>query len=303
MPRTSQGEATGGCQSWSRRTRAPCPFPSRRPRPMARRRAIAALRFASSRPSHRWTRPAASSTAPTCRRRAATPAPPPPRRRRRPGAGRRLGLPVGRRAAADPVLGRPGAAAVLPLWVLLNKLLGLYDRDASLIHKSTLDELPQIVHSLSLGAALLPARAAVVPVRAHCATRRRLVGRGARPHARSCARRPRRRAHRLRARAVPDHRLGHVAAVVARKIGPHPEYGVSLVGYVDVPHEDGDRRGVGELERLGDVSDFEEVCREHDVERVVIAFSSLDARGPARRHPHEQAAARSRSPSCRGCSR
>ena len=42
----------------------------------------------------------------------------------------------------------------LPLWVVLNKSLRLYDRDANLVHQSTLNELPKIFHSLSLGAAL-----------------------------------------------------------------------------------------------------------------------------------------------------
>ena len=49
---------------------------------------------------------------------------------------------------------------VLPLWVVLNKSLRLYDRDANLVHQSTLNELPKIFHSLSLGARWLPARAA-----------------------------------------------------------------------------------------------------------------------------------------------
>src|SRR5204862_4605236 len=42
----------------------------------------------------------------------------------------------------------------LPLWVVLNKSLRLYDRDANLVHQSTLNELPGLFHSLSLGAAL-----------------------------------------------------------------------------------------------------------------------------------------------------
>src|SRR4051794_2780396 len=41
--------------------------------------------------------------------------------------------------------------ASVPLWVLLNKLIGLYDRDANLINKSMLDELPRIAHSIALG--------------------------------------------------------------------------------------------------------------------------------------------------------
>ena len=38
----------------------------------------------------------------------------------------------------------------LPLWVVLNKSLRLYDRDANLVHQSTLNELPKLFHSLSL---------------------------------------------------------------------------------------------------------------------------------------------------------
>src|SRR4051812_30323752 len=44
--------------------------------------------------------------------------------------------------------------AAIPFWVVLNKSLRLYDRDANLVHQSTLNELPKIFHSLSLGAAL-----------------------------------------------------------------------------------------------------------------------------------------------------
>src|SRR5213596_1174514 len=42
----------------------------------------------------------------------------------------------------------------LPLWVVLNKSLRLYDRDANVVHRSTLNELPKLFHSLSLGASL-----------------------------------------------------------------------------------------------------------------------------------------------------
>ncbi|MDQ3608167.1 MAG: hypothetical protein M3459_04590, partial [Actinomycetota bacterium] len=43
----------------------------------------------------------------------------------------------------------------LPAWLLLHKALGLYDRDCHLLHKSTLDEVPTIVESVTLGTALL----------------------------------------------------------------------------------------------------------------------------------------------------
>src|SRR4051794_32802996 len=38
---------------------------------------------------------------------------------------------------------RPGLVAAVPLVILLGKLLGLYDRDENVVHKSTLDEAPK----------------------------------------------------------------------------------------------------------------------------------------------------------------
>jgi exopolysaccharide biosynthesis polyprenyl glycosylphosphotransferase len=48
----------------------------------------------------------------------------------------------------------PGAAAVPLLFVLLAKASGLYDRDAHLLHKTTLDEVPKVI-ALSATATLL----------------------------------------------------------------------------------------------------------------------------------------------------
>jgi len=47
------------------------------------------------------------------------------------------------------------SVAVLPLVVLISKLLGLYDRDDLVFHKSTLDEAPSLFHVASLFAILL----------------------------------------------------------------------------------------------------------------------------------------------------
>lgn len=164
----------------------------------------------------------------------------------------------------------------LPLWVLLNKVLHLYDRDANLIHQSTLNELPKIFHSISLGTSLafllgptLPgidmhrtqvivwwlAAMALTPVFRYSA--RAIVRRATEPE---------------RVLIIGS---GVVASLVSRKLAAHPEYGANLVGYVDVvdgPHVVGE---LEDLECLGDVTEFEEVVRRHDVERVVIAFSSL----------------------------
>jgi exopolysaccharide biosynthesis polyprenyl glycosylphosphotransferase len=162
--------------------------------------------------------------------------------------------------------------AALPGWVLLNKLLGLYDRDASLVHKSTLDELPRVAQSVFLGAGTLfifgPPVLGLPLDRAQivlfCVIGVVLVAGG-----RSVAR------HLVRLRYPAERTVivgsGEVARLVARKIHAHPEYGVNVVGFVDVSAA---ANGDGS-DLLGDISAFEHLCREFQAERVVIAFSSL----------------------------
>ena len=163
----------------------------------------------------------------------------------------------------------------LPLWVVLNKSLRLYDRDANLVHRSTLNELPKLFHSLSLGASLAFLVGPLFPgVTIH---RTQVIvwwlaALALTPALRFAAR------ELVRRRTTPERVLlvgaGQVAALVARKLECHPEYGSELVGYV---HDDGDRlhaEAMGELRCLGAMSDFDRVCREADVERVIVAFSS-----------------------------
>jgi exopolysaccharide biosynthesis polyprenyl glycosylphosphotransferase len=169
-------------------------------------------------------------------------------------------------------------AAALPPWVLLNKLLGLYDRDANLIHKSTLDELPSLALSAVLGTALtfmlFPGVFGLELGRAETlallgftvlfTVSLRAIVRGAVV----------RRYPRERCLIVGS---GFVADLLARKITSHPEYGVELVGLVDVPEPAGSQNGNGNGTHslVGDLERFEEVCRDLEVERVVIAFSSV----------------------------
>jgi exopolysaccharide biosynthesis polyprenyl glycosylphosphotransferase len=165
--------------------------------------------------------------------------------------------------------------AALPLWVLLNKVLRLYDRDANLIHKSTLNEFPTIVQSISFGTALAFLFGPLingVSIHRHQMVVFWLLACIVTPTFRYASR------TLVRRRVAPERMLivgsGHVATLVARKVGAHPEYGAIITGYVDVPADGGGGQGDG-ITRLGGVGDFEAVCREHDVERVVIAFSSL----------------------------
>ena len=174
---------------------------------------------------------------------------------------------------AAQVSERLALAAALPAWILVNKLIGLYDRDANLIHKSTLDEFPRIALSIVVGSSLVYM---VAPP---------LVGFDV-ARAQTCAFigfalltvpvfRGAVRAAVVR-RSPPERCVivgsGFVADLIARKIAAHPEYGVKLVGFVDVPYP-GRENGRDGL--LGDLERFEDTCREFRIERIVIAFSSL----------------------------
>jgi exopolysaccharide biosynthesis polyprenyl glycosylphosphotransferase len=164
--------------------------------------------------------------------------------------------------------------AVLPLWVLFNKLVGLYDRDANLINKSALDEFPRVAHSIILGTGfvflvggfLLPftlhrTQAVLFAVFALITV----------PAARGLARAAVRRAFQ------PERVLvlgsGTVADLLCTKLRGHDHYGVELVGYVDESWDD--RTEDVSLPHLGEVQAFEAVARDHGIERLVIAFSSL----------------------------
>jgi exopolysaccharide biosynthesis polyprenyl glycosylphosphotransferase len=163
----------------------------------------------------------------------------------------------------------------LPLWVVLNKSLRLYDRDANVVHRSTLNELPGLFHSLSLGTALSFLLGPLIPG----VTMHRtqvivwwLAALVLTPALRTAARAV------VRRRTTPERVLivgaGDVAALLARKIEGHPEHGNELVGYID-ELDSPDAEAMGDLRCLGELSDFGRICREADVERVIVAFTSV----------------------------
>jgi exopolysaccharide biosynthesis polyprenyl glycosylphosphotransferase len=174
----------------------------------------------------------------------------------------------------QPLVAKLVLLAALPFWVLLNKLLGLYDRDANVINKSTLDELPRILQSVVLGSSLVFLAGPLFPglqAGRLQAVVFMAVAAVTMPLLRIAARQS------MDRRGVAERCLilgsGAVAAQLARKLAEHPGYGVSLVGYVDdaaPSHDLGPAPG-----SLGSVADFEQLCADLRVERVVIAFSTL----------------------------
>jgi exopolysaccharide biosynthesis polyprenyl glycosylphosphotransferase len=165
----------------------------------------------------------------------------------------------------------------LPFWILLNKLLGLYDRDANVMNKSTLDELPRIAHSAVLGSAAAFLLVPLVPGVAVYRTQTILfiVALLVTMPAVRCAVRA------LFSRYAEPERVlivgsGEVARLLAGKLAKHPEYRVDLVGFVDNAWPGADVPGNGRVPpTVGGVEEFERLCHELEVERVVIAFSSL----------------------------
>jgi exopolysaccharide biosynthesis polyprenyl glycosylphosphotransferase len=161
----------------------------------------------------------------------------------------------------------------LPLWVVLAKLHGLYDRDEERTDHSTVDEFFAVFHFVTVGVwslfvfdwlfdtSLTPATLCVFSL---CAI---VLVTTARSVARTFC-------HRqiafLQNTLIVG--AGEVGQLVARKLLAHPEYGINLVGFVDdSPRKR--RSELGHLAMLGTPDDISSLVETLDIERVIIAFS------------------------------
>jgi exopolysaccharide biosynthesis polyprenyl glycosylphosphotransferase len=163
----------------------------------------------------------------------------------------------------------------LPLWVLLARMHGLYDRDEERTDHSTVDDLFGVLQVVSIGTWGFLALTELIGLPHPDLTRLvvfwviaiLLV-----PLLRSVARvLGRRNAAYIQNVIVVG--SGQVARLLASKIDNHPEYGLKMVGFVD---RDGGASPNGHrpVELLGTTADLPELVREHDVHRVAIAFST-----------------------------
>lgn len=163
----------------------------------------------------------------------------------------------------------------LPMWWLLAKLQGLYERDEERADHSTVDELAGVLVIVTLGTWFLTALSwatglaspqmgrlvvfwliAIAFVTAGRALARTLTRRSA--------------AYTMRTVVVG---AGEIGQLVGRKIGQHREYGLELVGFVDAePLESrAETRGVP---TLGELDDLQQLVAEHRIDRVIVAFSN-----------------------------
>jgi exopolysaccharide biosynthesis polyprenyl glycosylphosphotransferase len=163
--------------------------------------------------------------------------------------------------------------ATLPGWVLLAHLHGLYDRDEERASHSTRDDLVGVFHLVTVGTFLFFAGAWVTGLAKPYAPKLltfwllaiafvALARVGARAFART------RRAYVQNAVILG---ADNVAALVARKILDHPEYGVNIVGFVDAGIERG-KPITGDLTVIGEPDELPEIVRTQQIERVIVAF-------------------------------
>jgi len=165
---------------------------------------------------------------------------------------------------------------LLPLWVVVFKAYGLYDRDTKRISHGTVDDLPWIFHAMLLGSLLLLGIFRLTPIGgielADLAVFA-VVGTAAVTALRVVAR------HLAASLLGPERVLligdGVQVGTLARKLVAHPEYAVEPVGLISSsgePSEETELPLLGTLEHL----DLERVLAEQRVERVVVAHEDYD---------------------------
>jgi len=163
----------------------------------------------------------------------------------------------------------------LPLWVVVAKLYGLYDRDEERADHSTVDEFTGVFNMVTVSTWLFWALAYVTGA-AHPDIPKLLIFWAAavvfitlgRAGARTVARR---NVSYLQNAVIVG--AGDVGQLIARKILQHPEYGINLVGFVDAQPKER-HEGLGHLALLGGTERLAAIVRLFDVERVIIAFSN-----------------------------
>ena len=163
----------------------------------------------------------------------------------------------------------------LPVWVVIAKIYGLYDRDEERANHSTIDEIVSVFHLLTVGVWLFVAATWTLGVEG--APRRKvlffwLAAVVAVPLVRSAARRfARTRTSYLQNAIILG--AGDVGQLVARKLLQHPEYGIRLVGFVDAnPREL--REDVRDFPVIGEPAELASIVEREHVERIIVAYSN-----------------------------
>ena len=164
---------------------------------------------------------------------------------------------------------------VLPLWVTLAKLYGLYERDEEKADHSSVDDFLGVFHLVTVGVWIFLLGSGVTHL-AHPPLTRLVLLWGFAIVFVSTLRTVARAVCRRNVAYIQNTIIvgaGTVGQMVARKILAHPEYGLNIVGFIDdLPKERGN--GLDHLTILGGSEDLSRAIDLLDVERVIIAFSN-----------------------------
>jgi len=186
-------------------------------------------------------------------------------------AGQR-GLPV--RLSFETVL----FVITIPVWVLMAKIYGLYDRDEERTEHTTVDDFVGVFHLVTVAVWVLFVGAWFLKVGVKAAyppldkmTTFWILAIVLIPITRSAARAfcHRREAYLQNTVIVG---AGDIGQLVARKFLQHPEYGIRLIGFVDSDPKER-REDVQHVPVLGSLDKLPEIIRRNGVERIVVAFS------------------------------
>lgn len=163
----------------------------------------------------------------------------------------------------------------LPVWVVVAKLYGLYDRDEERTDHSTTDDMVGVFHLVTVGSWLVFASTWLLGLAEPKLTKLALFWLLAnvtidvsRAGARALCRH-----HESYLQNTVIVGAGDVGQLIARKILQHPEYGLNVVGLVD-DHPRERRPDIGDLALLGGMDEVRTIVEELDVERIVVAFSN-----------------------------
>jgi exopolysaccharide biosynthesis polyprenyl glycosylphosphotransferase len=164
--------------------------------------------------------------------------------------------------------------ATIPLWVVVAKLYGLYDRDEDRADNTTADDLVGVLHVLTIGTWL------VFAVSSLSGLANPQIGKvfmfwglgilfvtlsraGARTY---CRRQPAYLQNTLVVGA------GDVGQLLVVRLLQHPEYGIKVLGFVDAEPKE-PREELAHIPILGTTEDLPDLVGSMNVERVIIAFS------------------------------
>ncbi|HEY3946101.1 MAG TPA: sugar transferase [Solirubrobacteraceae bacterium] len=178
------------------------------------------------------------------------------------------------RGALDAPFEIVAFVAALPLWVLVTKLYGLYDRDEERTDHSTADDVGGVFNMITVCTWLFWVVTQVTGI-AHPTASKLFVFWGfaivfvslCRSVARAFARR-----HIAYLQNAVIVGAGDTGQLVARKLLQHPEYGINVVGFVDSEPKERDE-SLAHIAVLGDTSKLRALISLFDIERVIIAFS------------------------------